>query len=34
VMKDFIKKIEEDCSYVKTNIFRSVSRVKEEYIKL
>lgn len=34
VMKDFIKKIEKDCSYVKTNIFRSVSRVKEEYIKL
>ena len=34
VMKNFIKRIEEDCSYVKTNIFRSVSRVKEEYIKL
>ncbi|MFA5084893.1 MAG: ATP-binding protein [Candidatus Omnitrophota bacterium] len=34
VMKNFIKKLEEDCSYVKTNIFKSVSRVKEEYIKL
>ena len=34
VMKNFIKKIKEDCSYVKTNIFRSVSRVKEEYIQL
>jgi tRNA 2-thiocytidine biosynthesis protein TtcA len=34
VMKNLIKRIEEDCSYVKTNIFRSVSRVKEEYIKL
>jgi Predicted ATPase of the PP-loop superfamily implicated in cell cycle control len=34
IMKNFIKKLEEDCSYVKTNIFRSVSRVKEEYIKL
>ena len=34
VMKDFIKRIEKDCSYVKTNIFRSVSRVKEEYINL
>lgn len=34
VMKNFIKKIEKDCPYVKTNIFRSVSRVKEEYINL
>ncbi|MCX5667554.1 MAG: hypothetical protein NTY34_04495 [Candidatus Omnitrophica bacterium] len=34
VMKNFIKRIKEDCSYVKTNIFRSVSRVKEEYLGL
>ena len=34
VVKNFIKKIKEDCSYVKTNIFRSVSRVKEEYINI
>ena len=34
VIKNFVKKIEEDCSYVKTNIFRSVSRVKEEYLGL
>ena len=34
LMKNLIKGIEKDCSYVKTNIFRSVSRVKEEYIKL
>jgi len=34
VMKDFIKKVERDCSYVKTNIYRSISRVKEEYIQV
>ena len=34
VMKLFIKEIEEGCSYAKTNVFRSVSRVKEEYIRL
>jgi tRNA 2-thiocytidine biosynthesis protein TtcA len=33
-IKNFVKRIEKDCSYVKTNIFRSVSRVKEEYIRL
>ena len=34
MMKNIIKDIEKDCSYVKTNIFRSVSRVKEDYIDL
>ncbi|MFH0764636.1 MAG: ATP-binding protein [Candidatus Omnitrophota bacterium] len=33
-MKDFIRKMEKDCKHVKTNIFRSISRVKEEYIKI
>ena len=34
MMKNLIKKLEGDCSFVKTNIFKSVSRVKEEYIDL
>jgi len=34
LMKKFVKKIEKDCGYVKTNIFKSISRVKEEYIKI
>jgi len=34
LMKDMIKKLESGCEYVKKNIFRSVSRVKEEYIRL
>lgn len=34
MMKDFIKKLESRCPYVKTNIFRSISRVKEEYIQV
>jgi tRNA 2-thiocytidine biosynthesis protein TtcA len=34
MMKKFIAKIEKDCKYVKTNVFRSISRVKEEYIKI
>ncbi|MCX5686047.1 MAG: hypothetical protein NTW09_01060 [Candidatus Omnitrophica bacterium] len=33
-MKDFIRKVEKDCKHVKTNIFKSISRVKEEYIKI
>lgn len=32
MMKDFIKKVEGDCSYVKKNVFRSMARVKEEYL--
>lgn len=34
LMKKMIKEIEKDCEHVKTNIFRSISRVKEEYIKI
>lgn len=34
VMKKIIKGIERDCSFVKTNIFRSISRVKKDYIDL
>lgn len=34
VMKDFVKIVERDCSYVKTNIFRSMSRVNREYIRI
>lgn len=33
-MKNLIKGIEKDCPHVKTNIFRSVSRIKKEYIDL
>lgn len=33
-MKSIIKDLEKDCDSIKTNIFRSVSRVKEEYINL
>ena len=32
VMKDFVKTIEKDCPHVKTNIFRSISRIKADYI--
>ena len=34
VMKDFIKKVEKDCEHVRTNIFRSISRVNREYTKV
>ena len=34
MMKDFIKKVETDCRHVKTNLFRSISRVKQEYIQV
>lgn len=34
MMKAFVKKAERECPHVKTNIFRSVSRVKEDYIKI
>jgi len=33
-MKKFIKDVERDCKHVRTNIFRSISRVKEDYIKI
>ncbi len=34
MMKDFIKKIEKDCLHVKTNVFRSMSRIKKDYINI
>lgn len=34
LMKNMIKELEKDCPSVRTNIFRSVSRVKEDYINL
>ncbi|MDD5135954.1 MAG: ATP-binding protein [Candidatus Omnitrophica bacterium] len=34
LMKNMIKTLEKDCEFVRTNIFRSVSRVKEDYIDL
>jgi tRNA 2-thiocytidine biosynthesis protein TtcA len=34
MMKDFIIKVEKSCKHTKTNIFRSISRVKEEYIQV
>jgi len=34
MMKDFIKKVERHCPHVKKNLFRSISRVKEEYIQI
>ncbi len=34
MMKNFINQMEKVCPHVKTNIFRSISRVKEDYINL
>jgi len=34
LVKDLIGRVEKDCDFVKTNIFKSISRVKEEYIKI
>lgn len=34
MMKDFVKAVEKDCKHVKTNLFRSISRVKQEYIQV
>ena len=34
MIKNFINKAEEGCKHVKTNIFKSISRVKEYYIKI
>lgn len=34
MVKKFIKKAEKSCSHVRTNIFRSMSRIKEDYIKI
>lgn len=33
-MKDMIRDIEKDCEYVKTNLFRSMTRIKSEYINI
>lgn len=34
MMKNFIARIKKDCPYVKTNVFRSISRVKRDYIQI
>lgn len=34
MMKNFIKDVEKDCAHVKTNIFRSMSRIKREYLQV
>jgi len=34
MMKNFISDVEKGCKHVKTNIFRSIARVKEEYIQV
>ncbi|MCM8790509.1 MAG: hypothetical protein NC938_02300 [Candidatus Omnitrophica bacterium] len=34
LMKEFVKKVEKDCAYVKTNIFRCIARVKKDYINI
>lgn len=34
MMKDIIKSIENDCAYVKTNLFRSMARVNNEYLQI
>jgi len=33
-MKNLIKRLERDCPHVKTNIFRSMSRINREYLKI
>ena len=34
MMKEFIKKVEGTCPYAKTNVFRSISRIKNDYIQI
>lgn len=34
MMKDFIKKVEKDCSYAKLNLFKSIGRINTEYTKI
>jgi len=34
VMKEFIKKVEKDCEHVRTNLFRSMSRINKEYLQV
>lgn len=34
LMKNLLKKIEKDCRHVKTNVFRSMSRINNEYLQV
>ena len=34
VMKEFIKKLEKDCWDVRTNVYRSMSRINREYLQV
>lgn len=34
MMKEFISKVEKDCSYAKLNLFRTIGRVNKEYIQV
>jgi tRNA 2-thiocytidine biosynthesis protein TtcA len=34
MIKNFIRKTEKDCKHLRTNIFRSMSRIKKDYIKI
>lgn len=34
VMKDFIKKVEKDCDHVRTNLFKSMTRINSEYLQV
>lgn len=34
MMKEFIDKVEEDCTYAKLNLFRSIGRVNKEYTQI
>ena len=34
MMKDFIKKVQGECEYVKLNLFRSISRINTEYLQI
>lgn len=34
VVKDFLNEVEKDCKHVKTNVFRSMARVKKDYLQV
>lgn len=34
MIKEFVKKVEKDCPYVRANIFRSLSRIKQDYLRI
>lgn len=34
VMKDFISKVEKDCDHVRTNLFKSMTRINSEYLQV